>query len=94
MVLINLSLGVGCKKEEQWVTAIVLDFGSPSVDGCGFVVEIEGTIYFPVNLDEKYQVDKKEVRLTYSVLEDMQTCGFPHSGIKYQKVTIREIRDR
>lgn len=94
MALINLGLNSGCEKEEQWVDAIVLDFGSPSVDGCGFVLEIEGKIYFPVNLEEKYQVDKKEVRLQYRVLGDMQTCGFPHSGVEYQKISIREIRDR
>ena len=94
MVLINLHLNSGCKKQEEWIDATVLDFGSPAVDGCGFVIEINGTIYFPVNLEEKYQIDKKTIKLQYNTLEDMQTCGFPDSGVKYQKVSIREIRDR
>lgn len=41
LVLINLHLTSGCEKEEQWMDAIVLDFGSPTVDGCGFVIEVE-----------------------------------------------------
>src|SRR5690606_25806380 len=85
IVLINLHLNGGCKKEEHWVDATVLDFGSPEVDGCGFLLEIDGNIYFPVSLEEKYQIDKKEVKIKYSILEDMQTCGFPHSGVEYQK---------
>ena len=94
MVLINLHLTSGCKKEDQWTDAVVLDYGSPAVDGCGFVLEIDGNIYFPVNLEEKYRVDKKEVRLQYNLLGEMQTCGFPYSGLEHQKVRIREIRDR
>lgn len=86
MALITLNLNNGCEKEERWVDAIVLDFGSPAVDGCGFVLEIGGNIYFPINLEEKYLVDKKEIRLQYSVLEDMQACGFPHSGVEYQEI--------
>lgn len=92
MILINLPLNTTCNKEEYWVDAVVLDLGSPAVDGCGFVLEIEGDIYYPVNLDEKYQVDKKAVKVRYSLLEGMHTCGFPDSEIKYQKVNITEIR--
>lgn len=94
MALISFYFISSCKKEEQGVDAIVLHFGSPAADGCGFLLEIGGNIYFPVNLDEKYQVDKKEVKLRYSILDDMHTCGFPSSGLKYQKVSIKEIRDR
>ncbi|PRD56300.1 hypothetical protein [Sphingobacterium gobiense] len=94
MVLINLHLTSGCKKEDQWVDAVVLDYGSPAVDGCGFVLEIDGNIFFPVNLEESCQIDKKEIRLQYSLFKEMQTCGFPHSGIEYQKISVRDIRDR
>ncbi|MBD1420201.1 hypothetical protein [Sphingobacterium chuzhouense] len=94
MIFINIHLNSGCKKEEQWINATVLDFGNPKVDGCGFVIEIDGNIYFPVNLGEKYQTDKKEVKLQYNILEDMHACGFPQSGAKYQKASIKEIRDR
>lgn len=93
IVLINLNFS-GCDKEDQWVDAVVLDYGSPAVDGCGFVIEIDGSIYFPVDLEEKYRVDKKEIRLQYNLLEDMQTCGFPHSRVEYPKISIREISDR
>lgn len=94
MVLIASALNIGCSKEEQWLNAVILDLGSPAVDGCGFVLEIGDQIYYPVNLAEKYQIDGKVVKVRYSVLEEKYTCGFPHSEIRYQKVNIKEMRDR
>lgn len=91
-MLTFLFFNSACDKEEHLVDAVVLDLGSPAVDGCGFVLEIEGDIYYPVNLEEKYQVDEKAVKVRYSLLEGMHTCGFPDSEIKYQKVNITEIR--
>lgn len=94
MVLIASTLNIGCSKEEHWLDAVILDLGSPAVDGCGFVLEIKDQIYYPVNLEEKYQIGGKTVKVRYSVLEETYTCGFPHSEIKYQKINIKEIRDR
>lgn len=78
-----------CQKEELWVDAVILDFGSPAVDGCGFVIQIENQIYYPVNLEEKYQIDGKNVKVQYNTLEEMHTCGFSHSGAIFQKINIR-----
>jgi hypothetical protein len=94
MVLIASALNIGCNKEEQWLDAVILDLGSPAVDGCGFVLEIGDKIYYPINLEEKYQIGGKTVKVRYSVLEEIHPCGFPHSEIKYQKINIKKIKDR
>ncbi|HIX53770.1 MAG TPA: hypothetical protein VK076_10700 [Candidatus Sphingobacterium stercoripullorum] len=94
LALVTLYVNRGCEKQGQWIDARVLDFGSPAVDGCGFVLEIGDSIYFPANLQEKYQVDKKEIQLKYRLLEDLKTCGFSDSEARYQKLTINAIKDR
>lgn len=94
LALMTLYVNRGCEKRDQWIDAMVLDFGSPAVDGCGFVLEIGDSIYFPANLQEKYQVDKKEIQLKYRLLEDLKTCGFSDSEARYQKLTINAIKDR
>lgn len=100
ILIMVLSIYGACQKDEGidqddlWVNAVILDFGSPAVDGCGFVIRIEDQIYYPVNLEEKYQIDGKNVKVQFNILEEMHTCGFPHSGVTFQKVNIRKIRNR
>lgn len=94
IVVATLPLLGACQKEELWVDAVILDFGSSAVDGCGFVIQIEDQIYYPVNLEEKYHIDGKNVKVQYNTLEEMHTCGFPHSGVIFQKINIRKIRNR
>lgn len=93
---IIILLNGGCSKEmqDQWTDAIVLDMGSPAVDGCGFVLKINNDIYYPINLGESFQVDNKEVKIQYNTLNEMHSCGFPHAELKYQKVTLTDIMER
>ena len=96
LLVVLLLLLSGCKKAEngEWIDATVLDFGSPAVDGCGFLLQVEDNLYYPENLQEKDQVDKKRVKVRFSLLDEMKPCGFPYSPIKHQKVNIRDIKSK
>lgn len=93
IILIIILLSTNCNKKEGWIAAVIVDSGSPAVDGCGFLIEIGNQVYYPVNLEERYQIDKKRVKVLYVALEEIYTCGFPHSGSKFQKIDIREITE-
>jgi|GEM_PF-1536126 len=93
LLLITILLSAGCSKQKVWIEAVIIDAGSPSVDGCGFLIEIEDQIYYPINLEEKYQVDQKRFKIRYVALEDVYTCGFPYSDNKFLKIEIREIEE-
>src|SRR5690554_5782310 len=95
--IILIVMNIGCDKQEEpgeWLDAIVLDLGSPSVDGCGFLIEIEQKIYYPINLAEKHHIDKKHVKVRYNALEGMYTCGFPHSNNKFPRIEIIDIKNQ
>ncbi len=95
-----IALVIGCSKEgeqkepEEWVDAIVLDLGSPYLDGCGFLIEIEQKVYYPIHLAEIHHIDKKTVKVRYNALDKMYTCGFSHSNNKFPKIEIIAIKDR
>lgn len=87
-------LSGSCNKSAEWIDGTIVDRGSPAVDGCGFLLEAKGKTYYPINLDERYQIDGKRVRVRFSITDEMYTCGFSHAGIKYQKINIRDIEDK
>ncbi len=49
----------------DWVNALILFQGPPSSDGCGWVVQIENTIYSPKELADSCKVDLLPVTLKY-----------------------------
>ena len=69
--------------------AVVLDTGDISVDGCGWLLKINGTdsLYSPSNLADSYKVGSLKVNVTYTVLSSKFQCGqLPHSGITQIKL--------
>jgi hypothetical protein len=50
LVLFGL-FGTRCNKEELNINGLVLYYGNPSVDGCGWIIKIDTTEYSPINLD-------------------------------------------
>lgn len=74
---------ISCKKNGQndqngqLTDAIVINYGDPAIDGCGWVVKIIATdsVYSPKNLPEMYQVGNLKVRISYTKLQTRFPCG-------------------
>lgn len=60
------------------VEAEVRDWGSPSVDGCGWVIQISSdSIYSPINLAEDFKVHELKVLIDFKETGEDWVCGFP-----------------
>ena len=67
-----------CKKEDTYIHATIRDGGDISVDGCGWLIELESNsvVYKPVNLQDNFKIDGAEVAVSYTLLDSMADCGF------------------
>ncbi len=76
------------------INAKILNAGSEAVDGCGWLIVVsEDLSYKPVELDDKFQVDGMKVRISFKVLDDSYTCGFPSPNSPiFQKIKLRRIK--
>ncbi len=84
-----------CKHEgEDYKMGLVLDSGSPSVDGCGWVIKIDSTIYFPNNLAEQFHRDRLEIKLVYKDLNREYECGYPYPPRLYPMIEILKIKEK
>ena len=81
-----------CKDKYEFENAVVKDFGSPAVDGCGWVIEISSEIYKPMELPQAFQVDELPVKVKYERLSSKANCGFAQNV--YHQIDIREIEKR
>lgn len=59
------------------VDATVIDAGSPAADGCGWLIEIDGTnnSYSPTNLPDIYKTANLKVHISYKILSTKFQCG-------------------
>jgi hypothetical protein len=79
LLLAGVSL-VSCETKETpdgviTTTAVVKYFPPP--DNCDdYMIEVEGKIYKPENLSEKYKVDDCKVKIKYRLTEGKHSCGF------------------
>lgn len=89
IVAILLFLFSSCKKEEQFESALILDLGDPALDGCGWVVELEGTNYKPLALNEEFQHDSLMVMIKYEIKSTMANCGLVPNALN--QMDIKEI---
>ena len=81
-----------CKDKYEFENVVVKDFGSPAVDGCGWVIEISSEIYKPLDLAQEFQIDELPVRIKYELLSSKANCGFAQNV--YYEIEIREIEKR
>ena len=89
-----LSINSSCKKEKEkpvFYEGIIRDYGSPSVDGCGWMIEIDGIDYMPVNLSERYRNNGTAVILAFKVIDEKYECGFSAQQ-NYEKIKILKIK--
>jgi hypothetical protein len=94
IILFFLIEGIGCdsKTESEFhkQNGLVLYYGSPAVDGCGWVIQINKVDYSPVNLDENFQKSGLKVVVDYQILTSTFSCG---DGVgRYQQIKIVSIK--
>ncbi len=90
IILYTFFLFSACKKEEELENGIVKDFGSVSLDGCGWAVEILSNIYKPIELPIEYQVNNLNVKIKYTILNSKTNCGWAQDV--YDEIEIHEIK--
>ncbi|MDB5125421.1 MAG: hypothetical protein JWP94_3550 [Mucilaginibacter sp.] len=57
--------------------ATITYWGSPAADGCGWLIEINGTnnSYSPANLPDIYKTASLKVHISYEILSTRFQCG-------------------
>ncbi|HTH82261.1 MAG TPA: hypothetical protein VL490_04980 [Mucilaginibacter sp.] len=86
LTLISISTTIAgaiwsCNKENTVKTtftedAIIIDAGPVAADGCGWEIKTGAdSVYSPINLDTKYQINNLKVHITYEILDSKFQCG-------------------
>lgn len=78
--------------QKQNVSGMVLYYGEPSVDGCGWLIKIDSVIYSPITLDPTFKKDSLKVILDYDILNSTWNCGWRISG--YTQIEIKKIKNQ
>jgi hypothetical protein len=87
---VELTVKIAGLQGTKWIEAIVVDLGSPAVDGCGWAINIDNITYIPDNLDEQYKQNRLKVMIVYENTSQIYQCpGF--SEINYDKIIIKQI---
>ncbi|MEP2936177.1 MAG: hypothetical protein ABJM06_12785 [Gilvibacter sp.] len=68
--------------------AMVLNFGDPALDGCGWMLEVSSDTYMVNNLPSEFRVDSLKVQVEYKIGE-IAKCGV--IGTEYQSVIVTKI---
>jgi len=84
----------GTKNESDGLlqNGLVLNYGEPAADGCGWVIQINKVDYSPINLDAKFKKDSLKVVVNYQILASTFNCGWRDSG--YQQIKIMSVSQR
>ena len=78
------------KLDNQNVPGLILYYGDPAVDGCGWMIEINKVIYSPITLDDAFKKDSLKVILDYQTLSTTWNCGWRNPG--YPQIKISNIK--
>jgi len=94
---IFLLMAFSCKEDEekmdsqkQNVSGLVLYFGDPAVNGCGWLIEIDSVIYSPILLDSMFKKDSLKIILDCDILKTTWNCGWREPG--YPNIEIKKIK--
>jgi len=71
----------------QTTKGLVLNYGNPEVDGCGWVIKVDTVVYSPVNLDTAFKQDSMKVKINYQILNTYFSCGWRTPGYREIKIT-------
>lgn len=73
-----------CSKTAYYDATVVAD-GDENVDGCGWLLSIDGVLYYPVGLAENDRVDGKQITIQYTIGALPHVCV---NNISYSVATI------
>ena len=97
ITITTLLIFSACKSKEGAVSdascttcedAFIRYYGDPALDGCGWVVDANATIYMPENLQPEFYVDSLKVSIKYKVTGRVN-CGLvkdKHIGIFIEEI--------
>ena len=74
----------------QYSKGLIRYLGDPAVDGCGWMIQINDSIYAPTNLDTKFKIDSLNIVLNYNILTSAWNCGWRIPC--YRQITITDIQ--
>ena len=62
--------------DNLWIKeAEVIKAGTPEVDGCGWLIRINGKLYYPVNLADSFRVENLRVKIEFAETGGIFRCG-------------------
>jgi hypothetical protein len=67
---------------------IVLDLGNPALDGCGWVIQVDGENLRAVEVDSSFLEDSLLVRIQFEKLQSVSACGL---GNPIPEIEIKDI---
>ena len=99
LMITLLLFSFSCKKrsaslqcDETLKDATIIFTGSPALDGCGYMIQIDGAGYIADNLDEAFQKPDLKVNICYKLNRDPTACGIADIAVPY--IHILDIRKR
>jgi hypothetical protein len=96
LVVLMVCLG-GCKKDDldpngglgtDWEEGVVYFTGEPAVDGCGWLLLMDGEVYSVKNIPSELEIDGLDIWLKGVVEDDSFSCGL--GGTSYPVFNISE----
>ena len=87
VLLLSVTL-TACNKQKS-IHAVVKDYGPIELDGCGWVIDMNGEIYAPINLDSEYKIHDLPIVIDFKTLNSMGGCGFQIDA--YEEIEIMKI---
>jgi hypothetical protein len=70
--------------------ALVLDSGEPDAGGCGWLIQVNDSLFYPVNLEEQFKKDQLPVMIAYGNSKETYQCG--ENGGSYPAIGILCIK--
>ena len=93
VLILCITAVLSCKKNSTnpsvTANALVLNYGDPAADGCGWIIKITGTdsTYSPVTLADAYKTDSLKVTISYTLADSKFNCGWlPGGGVTQIKL--------
>jgi hypothetical protein len=89
-VLLQMAFKCEDQKATQMKEAKIVFSGMVAADGCGWLLEIKGEEYSPINLGESFEEDGLKVFVELEYLETGFQCGM-NPNFKIPQVKIMNI---
>lgn len=67
-------VGLESCSKSAYFDAIVVADGDENVDGCGWLLNIDGNIFFPAGLKEEFKFDGAKITIQYTVSATTYKC--------------------